>query len=252
MKDAAKSTKQFTTLMKRLGPVEPPEFPQPDDPIAVLVLSFLMWEATTEKALTAYSALEKHVVDFNDLRVCMPQELADLIGARYPLALERCQRLRATLRDIYSREHVVSLDGIHKFGKREVRKYIESLEGMVPYVASRVLLLSFQAHAMPVDEQLRKNLILAEVADDDIRIPEVATWLERHIMASEGIPAHHTLQYWIDQGGAAASQRTKSSSRSNSTAAKKKKSTSRKTNSKKTSSRKKTTLATKKKAASRG
>jgi endonuclease III len=161
VKDAVKSTKQFTTLMKRLGPVEPPDFADTDDPFAVLVHSFLLWESTTDKALTAYNALQRHVVDFNDLRVCMPQEILELIGVRYPRGLDRCQRLRATLRDVYSREHVVSLNGIDKLGKREIRRYIESLEGMVPYVAARVLLLSFQVHAIPVDDQLRTNLIQA-------------------------------------------------------------------------------------------
>jgi endonuclease III len=242
VKDAAKSTKQFTTLMKRLGPVEPPDFPDADDPIAVMVLSFLMWESTTDKALTAYNALQRHVVDFNDLRVCMPQELVELIGLRYPRALDRCQRLRATLRDVYSREHVVSLNGIHKLGKREIRRYIESLEGMVPYVANRVLLLSFQVHAIPVDDQLRTNLIQAEVADEGMEAPELATWLERHIMASEGILAHHTLQYWIDCGGVSAPAR-RTTSRSAKTTPKKK-SSPRKTASKKTptrSAKKKTT-----------
>lgn len=246
MKDAVKSTKQFTTLMKRLGPVEPPEFPDVDDPIAVLVLSFLMWEATTDKAIAAYSALQRHVVDFNDLRVCMPQEIAELIGLRYPRVLDRCQRLRATLRDIYSREHVVSLNGIHSLGKRETRRYIESLEGMVPYVASRVLLLSFQVHTIPVDDQLRTQLIEAEIADEGVEAPELAMWLERHIMASEGIPAHHTLQYWIDSGGTA-SPAKRSRARTGKTATKKKKTTPRKTAAKKTSTRKKPTRTAKRK-----
>lgn len=250
MKDAAKSTKQFTTLMKRLGPVEPPEFSDADDPIAVLVLSFLMWESTTDKALTAYAALQRHIVDFNDLRVCMPHEMAELIGARYPRALDRCQRLRATLRDIYSREHVVSLDGIQKLGKREVRRYLESLEGMVPYVASRVVLLSFQGHAMPVDDQLRTQLIEADIADEGVEAPELATWLERHIMASEGIPAHHTLQAWIDAGGTKApAKRVKS--RGSKTTSKKKKTTHRKAAAKKSATKKKTTRTTKKKAGRR-
>jgi len=249
VKNAARSTKQFTTLMRRLGPVDPPEFPDADDPIAVLVLSFLMWESTTDKAMTAYNAIQRHIVDFNDLRVCMPQELVDLIGVRYPLALDRCQRLRATLRDVYSREHVVSLDGIGKLGKREVRRYMDSLEGIVPYVSSRVLLLSFHAHAIPADEQLRTNLIQAEIADEDVDVPELATWLERHIMASEAIPAHHTLQAWIDSGGAGAAGKRGKARTSKTT--KKKKTEPRKTTAKKATSRTKTAGTTRKKTSRR-
>jgi endonuclease III len=240
VKNAARSTKQFTTLMKRIGPVSPPDFPDGEDPIAVLVLSFLMWQSTTEKALTAYAALKRAIVDFNDLRVSMAQETADIIGVRYPHVLERCQRLRATLRDIYAREHIVSLDALDKLGKRDIRKYIESLDGIVPYVASRVLLLGFQTHTIPVDEQLRDLLVEQEVADEGMDVAELSMWLERHVMASEGVPAHHTLQAWVDAGGA----RGRKSARAGKAATKNARTTSRKTAGKKTSSKKSTARAT--------
>src|SRR5690349_9289810 len=41
------------------------------------------------------------VVDMNELRVCHPDELASLLGERYPRGLERCARLRSALNDLY-------------------------------------------------------------------------------------------------------------------------------------------------------
>ena len=71
-----------------------------DGPVAVLVMSFLMWQATSVKAAAAFDRLSDATVDFNDLRVTLPHEIVDLIGPRYPMALERAERLRTVLRDV--------------------------------------------------------------------------------------------------------------------------------------------------------
>lgn len=198
MKNASLCAKKLNALLKKIGHVSPPEFPTPSDPVAVLVMSMLLWESTTDKALAAYARLLEQVVDFNDLRVCLPHETMEIIGPRYPRALDRCQRLRAVLRNIYLREHAVSLDSLSDTGKRDAKKYIESLEGIVPYAAARVLLLSFHTHAIPVDDQLRTQLIEAEISDSSLEIPELSSWLASQIRAEDGVAAHYALQSWID------------------------------------------------------
>lgn len=198
MKNAALCSKKLKALLKKIGKVDAPDFPSPEDPIAVLVMSMLMWESSTEKAMAAYARLMEHVVDFNDLRVCMPHETADIIGARYPRVLDRCQRLRAVLRNIYLREHAVTLERLTGSGKRDAKKYIESLEGIVPYATSRVLLLSFETHAFPVDDQLRIQLIEAEASDSSLETPDLSSWLASQIKAEDGIAAHYAVQSWVD------------------------------------------------------
>jgi len=138
----------------------------------------------------------------------MPHETVEIIGQRYPLALNRAQRLRAAMRDIYLREHAMSLDRQASGGKRDLRKYIESLDGMVPYVAHRVALLCFDTHVMPVDEQLRTALIEAEVADAAIEVPELASWLAVHVKAAEIVAAHAALQTWMDRQSNAAERKS--------------------------------------------
>ncbi|MCI0676884.1 MAG: hypothetical protein L0Y42_14055 [Phycisphaerales bacterium] len=180
------------------------------DPTAVLIMSMLLWESTTEKALAAYDRLMDHVVDFNDLRVCMPHETLDLIGPRYPRALDRCQRLRAMLRNIYLREHAVNLDRLIGSGKREAKRYVESLEGIVPYVAARVQLLCLGVHAIPVDDQLRIHLIEAEVIDAATEVPELSNWLGSQIKPADGAATHFCLQSWIDEIAARPADQKKS------------------------------------------
>lgn len=214
MKNSTQCAKRLTALLKKLQKPEIPDLPTIDDPIGVLVMSFLMWESTTPKAVIAYNNILSNVVDHNDLRVCMPQETIEFIGQRYPRGLDRCQRLRAVLRDIYSREHAVSLERLSSMGKRDVRKYLESLEGIVPYVSARVMLLSFQTHAIPVDDQLRTQLIEQGAADSSAENDELSTWLERQIKASDGVDAHYALQAWMDSNaGSNASRSTARKSR---------------------------------------
>lgn len=205
LKNPASATRKLSALLRKLGDGSRPEaHPSHDEPIATLVMSFLLWESTMDKALAAYERLRDEVVDFNDLRVCMPHETADILGPRYPRVQERCQRLRAVLRSIYLREHAVSLDKHKAAGKREVKKYVDSLEGIVPYVASRVLLLSFDSHAIPVDEQLRLCLAKIEVCEPQIELVDLATWLGSQIKAEDAAAAHYALQAWVERTGGGA------------------------------------------------
>jgi endonuclease III len=174
------------------------------DPVSVLVMSFLMWDSTTGKAAAAYKRIVDRVVDFNDLRVSMPHEIVEWIGPRYPLALERSQRLRAALRHTYNREHAVSLDRLGGMGRREVKHYLRSLDGIAPYVADRVTLLCFDAHCIPVDERLRRALIKAGVGDEAVGISEMASWLARRVKAADALVTHRALQAWSDRVGSSA------------------------------------------------
>ncbi len=174
------------------------------DPVIVLIRSFLIWESTMAKADTAYERLSGRIVDFNDLRVSMPDELIDFIGKRYPRADERVRRLRTVLRDIYQREHDVSLRRLAESGKREIKKYLRTLDGIVPYVSDRVMLLCYGAHAIPADENLHTVLEQAGACEEGANLHELGAWLTRQIKAAEGVAAHFALQSAADAGGATA------------------------------------------------
>lgn len=200
MKHAADHATALKRLLKKIAPrkaAAPSD--APPEPLKVLVESFLLWESTSEKAAAAYKRLMDHCVDFNDLRVCMPHETVNLLGARYPRREERCNRLRAALNDIYRREHAVNLSRLVEMGKRDARKYIDSLEGMSPYIATRVTLLCYDVHGIPVDDQLRDALVAAGVAEPGMDSNELSSWLSRHVKAGDGAIVHAALQQWMER-----------------------------------------------------
>ena len=199
MKNDANDVKKLAALLKRLkkdhASAQPPS---PRDPVSELVYSFLQWRATAAQAAKAYDRLMAEMVDHNDLRVSHRHEVVERIGGGYPDAEERATRLRSTLQAIYLRERAVSLEGLINKPKKQVRAYLEDLSGIVPYVAARVLLVAFGAHATPVDEPLIELLAAEGVVEADATVQKVQSFLERRIKASESFEAHTLFQVWAD------------------------------------------------------
>ncbi len=234
MKNAAESAKKLTALLKKIGPVEPPALPNADDPVAVLVFSMLLWNTTTEQAQTGYGRITAAGLDWNELRINLPQETVEVIGASFPRADERARMIRRVLHALYEAEHAVSLERLVSLGKRDVRKFIDGLDGMPPFVAARTLLLGFDAHATPVDDRLLDALRDEGVADDETTIDDLDSWLTRQVKAAEGRDVYFALQHWADQYKP--KKRKKKTTRKSSS-----KKTSKKSSTRKTTTKKKTT-----------
>jgi endonuclease III len=104
---------------------------------------------------------------------------------------------------MYKREHAVNLDRLKDMGRREVKSYLRSLDGIAPYVADRVTLLCFDAHCVPVDERLHRSLVKAGVGDETVEITDMASWVARQVKAADAVVTHRALQAWADKVGSA-------------------------------------------------
>jgi len=143
------------------------------------------------------------MVDYNDLRVSRPTDIAAFLGPRYPQVEERAARLRDTLQAIYVREHATSLEPLQGRPGKELRNYLESLPGITPYVTAYTLLWGFKQPAMPVDERLVELLKPLDIAEDGSTCDTVASFLERSVKHEDIREAHLKLQNWADQQAAA-------------------------------------------------
>lgn len=197
----AKPTKLSALLKKhRVAATESPlpETVSTEDPISVLIHSWMLWEASTEHASTAMTKLMEARVDVNEIRVSLPHELAPAIGKRYPRLEERLGGLKRSLHAIYLRRHEISLDYVREKGKRDAKAEIESLDGINPFVSGRLLRLSFDVHAMPADEQLSLLFHELGVIDEVVEHETLATWLASAVKADEGPAAIEALQAAVD------------------------------------------------------
>lgn len=190
--------KKLTALLKRLRSEYDVETPPTRDPVLELVYSFMLWEATQEEADAALERMMSAVVDVNDLRVSLEGEIVEMVGASYPLVHERVARLREAMYAVYVREHGMEMRSAASAAKKDQRAYLDSLPGMVPFVAARVMLLSFGGHAMPVDRKLVVMLGDEEVLEHDTPPDQAESWLQRHIKADDAMEAHVLFQSWAD------------------------------------------------------
>lgn len=199
-------TKKLRALAKGVEPAGPGPVaelrPEHADPVLhELVYSMLLWEATPSQALNALKRLLGAVVDYNELRICMPDEIAGLLGPRYPLVEERAARLKAALHHVYNLEHEVTLARLPGLSKREARAYLDALEGVPPFVAARVTLVALGGHAAPLDQRLYDLLVAHGAIDEEPDLPSAASKLERAVRASDSAELFALLDAWRDTAG---------------------------------------------------
>jgi hypothetical protein len=185
-----------------LGPEDPSPRPEDDALVHELVRSFLMWEAPRAGVAGAMARVREAVVDYNELRVFLPEDLASLLGARYPRAQERCLRLRAAMREVFRRENGLTLAHLRDEAKRASRAYLDSLPGTVGFVAARVSLVCCEAHAFPVDGVLQGVLENAGVLEKGLDADTASGKMERLVRASDSLLAYRRLERLLLDGPA--------------------------------------------------
>lgn len=206
---ASDQSKEVTALTKRLrgeyaGALEGPctgtalAVDEAEPLLGEFVRSFMIWEAPTAKANVVLSRISEAVVDYNELRICLPDEIVKIMGERYPRAEERALRLRAALAEIYSRQHAVTLEPLLAMGKRESKDYLDSLDGVPRFVSARVSLLCLGGHAAPVDGRIGKRLIESQVVEPGSMPEAAAASLERKVRAGDMLEVYRLLQAWAD------------------------------------------------------
>ncbi len=196
MKNSTAFAKKFKTFCKKL-PKEEVVFNE-HGAIGEVIYSHLLWNATAKQAKTAYNKLLSASVDLNDLRTNHVFEMVEIIGSKYPQVEERAKRLKAVLNAIYNREHdviVASLDGV---GKRDVREYFETLNGITVFVCNRVISMSYEVAAVPVDDKTLQALMSNELVHEDATISETAAWIGRQVKANEVTEVHAKLHAWAE------------------------------------------------------
>lgn len=199
MKHSPIYAKRLASLLRKLKRAADPAEPKTRAPLMQLIHAFLHYDATGRQADSALHRLEDVLIDLNDLRVSDPYDLAAIVGEDYPSVLVRCARLKQTLNSIYHREHAMALDAILKKSKTDARNYLESLEGMIPFVSASVMLFCMDGHAIPVDQQLRDRLAADGVVDPHATIQEIQAFIEHHISHSQAAQVHGLLRAYVEK-----------------------------------------------------
>ena len=186
MKHGTAYAKRLKRFYGRINKVEcPPELIEPTDLLEQLVLSILGLEASRAQARRALDKVLAHMVDFNEIRVSPPRQIAALISPYVPNSSTCAGKLCGVLNAVFASQNTLRLDSLRSLGKREAKQKLETLGGMEPYCVASVLLWSLGGHALPVNSKVLEALRREEVVDPRASVAEVQSFLERHISPAE-------------------------------------------------------------------
>ncbi len=223
MKESSEYGARLKKLINRLqrsgGVAAEPEI---QDVTAELILACLSEYNPENKARAALNKLRNHFVDFNELRVSRSTEVIEALGKNFQEARPTAERILKILRQVFRKMHSMDLESLRLMGKREAKTYIESLEGITPYVVSRVMMRGLDGHAFPMHEPMLKMLRAEEVVDAQAAADEVQGFLERQITSARIHKVYALLRRHADHFKGVKSLHTKTKKK---TSTKKKKKT---------------------------
>jgi endonuclease III len=167
----------FSSLRSKVGKVSQPAA---SDPITQLILGVLSRDAPEARASEGLERLRSVVVDYNELRVIPPIELADLLGD-FPEPRLKCEDISRALNAIFAAEHTVSLDRLAGLPRKDVLAVLEGIDGLEAYTRARIRLLGLRQHAIPLDEAMWALVRREKLVDPRCPLHEAQQFLERHL-----------------------------------------------------------------------
>ncbi len=167
-----------------------------DDRIALIVEAILADDASPEQVGAARKAIDEEFVDLNELRVCMPREIDEVLGEDMPHGREKSETIAEVLHGIYGRASAMSIEYMQQYGKREVRRHLQEL-GLSPFAEALVALTLFDVHAIPVDQALVDALIVTGHVDEETDVADTQSFLERVISQKDDMTAHVYFRKFI-------------------------------------------------------
>ena len=151
-----------------------------------LIYAACLENATFEQADSAFSVLEHHFIDWNEIRVSTANELAYTFG-HLPDAAIAGERIRKTLQAVFDATYVFDLEELRKKNLSQAVEFLKSLGACSRFMIDYTTHNALGGHVIPLDEsalRVFRLLGLAQTNKDNTR--EDVSGLERAIPKQEG------------------------------------------------------------------
>lgn len=144
---------------------------------------------TRESANQAFQNLRQHFFDWNEVRVSLMREVADVLADAVPDADVRAQRIIDFLQVVFEENFSFDLEPLIKKGVKQASRQLSRYKGSSDFAVAWVMQHSLAAHALPLDWDnircLRRLGMLDEGKDD----PEaLRASLEHQVPKAKGVP----------------------------------------------------------------
>ena len=194
MKNATKHADELKSLNRKLVREHKPDDRPDMEPLWALVRGAMSYDVPDSRVEDAIKIIEKEFVDLNELRVATELEVQDLLGVRYPQIEQRVKLMTAAMNAIFEKEHTLDLARLKTISRRDARHFIHDLPEMNPFVEGYMMLMAFDGHSFPLDEQMLEYLRGEEIVEETTPMEEAQKFVEHHLKAEEMYPLYVSLR----------------------------------------------------------
>ncbi|MCK4851380.1 MAG: hypothetical protein KAT11_08515, partial [Phycisphaerae bacterium] len=149
------------------------------EPVERIVLAILADNEPSSKAQTVLRKLKGYYVDFNELRVSRPNELAAHMGSTFAQPLPKAKIILGVLKGIFDRENSFDLGFLKSKSKQELEEYFRDIPGADNYLVSSVILYCCGRQAFPLDEKMLQACKELELAKGPVSLENMQAYFER-------------------------------------------------------------------------
>lgn len=150
-----------------------------------VILGILREGTTSAKAEQAFRALQTSFFDWNEIRVSMVREVADVL-ADLPDPDDRASRIINFLQEVFETTYSFDLESLHKKGLKMAEKQLQRFQGVNPFAVAYAMQTALGGHALPVDQPMARVLRRLELIPGDY--DEAArTSLEHLVPKAKGV-----------------------------------------------------------------
>ena len=150
-----------------------------------LMFAACLENASFDAAESAYSVLEHHYIDWNELRVSTPQEIGDTLHM-LPQPVEAGERIKKTLQWIFETTYMFDLEDYRKKTIGQMTEYLDSIPSCTPFMTNYLIQIGLGGHLIPFDEgalRIMRRLDLTKVNNGN----EEVSGIERAVTKNKGV-----------------------------------------------------------------
>ena len=199
MKNSKEYAKKITSLYQSLKRKYPKvtagnylaSHKQVVDSVVYGIICEKLSEKDTESALKRFS---EYFVDWNDLRVSRPEEIAEQLGADTPENRQIALTITKVLQKIFNENHQVSIESLQKTPKRQARVKLEKIEDLSRFAVDYCMLVSLGSHTIPLTEKMIEYLKMNDLVDKNADANAIEGFLSKQITARNGYEFYELLR----------------------------------------------------------
>ena len=176
----------FNKCLRTLKNTYEPQVPSSTRSVFEQVIFGICLENTSlETAEDSYLRLTEDYLDWNELRVSSPREIAESFS-KQEAPLEKARTLKSIIHAIFETEYNFELETLIKMTQTQAVKTLNSFDGMRPFIAAHILQTSLKAHVIPLDAISIRAVTRLGLVDTSTVIDKMNATLKRLVPKNQG------------------------------------------------------------------